>query len=134
MNHTTQVVIGVCAGILVGAGGTWLITPKPAELTRADLLAAIEADPELQLAATVEIPTDEEARAAFQKAHANSGLVWDRDEVSDIQVSLGQCDSNPAGPGVACVTTVKFTAEAAPQDRTVGFARNAAGEWTATLY
>ncbi|PDT50403.1 hypothetical protein CO661_01830 [Sinorhizobium fredii] len=72
-------------------------------------------------------------RTAYRKAHAASPLVWDRNNLPEISLSLGQCDKVGAGPGVACMTSVKMGPDAQPIDPIVGFAKSASGEWIATI-
>ncbi|RWN28906.1 MAG: hypothetical protein EOR96_32130 [Mesorhizobium sp.] len=81
----------------------------------------------------IEAPTEDEALAAFRKAQEASPLVWDRNNMPEISLALGQCDKNSSGPGVSCMTSIKMSPQAQPLDRLVGFAKDASGEWIATI-
>ncbi|WP_114217142.1 hypothetical protein [Ochrobactrum sp. 3-3] len=141
MNQNLILAIAASAGLITGAGGTWLAvsnTPTDARaITKAELTAAISADPSLcpiPETPVVEAPTEAEALAAFRKAKANSPLVWDRDNMPEVSLALGQCDKNATGPGVSCMTTIKLAPQAEPQNKIIGFAKTASGEWVATLF
>lgn len=140
MNQNALLAIAASVGLVAGAGGTWLATPTSSvearAITRTELRAAISADPALcpvPEAPVVEAPTEDEALAAFRKAQAASPLVWDRNNMPEISLSLGQCDKSSNGPGVSCMATIKLSPQAQPLDRVVGFAKSASGEWVATL-
>ncbi|NRQ18875.1 hypothetical protein [Ensifer sesbaniae] len=135
MNQNILLAITASVGLVAGAGGTYLATsePKVEALSKVELVAAISADPSLCPIPTVEAPTEAEATAAYRKAHAASPLVWDRNDLPEISVALGQCDKAGSGPGVACMTSVKMSPEAQPIDRIVSFAKSASGEWIATI-
>ncbi|WP_104668211.1 hypothetical protein [Ensifer adhaerens] len=137
MNQNILVAIAATVGLVTGAGGTYLATLEPKvetqAISKAELVAAISADPSLCPIPKVEAPTEAEATAAYRKAHAASPLVWDRNDRPDISVALGQCDKTGSGPGVACMTSIKMSPEARPIDRIVGFSRSASGEWIATI-
>ncbi|MEX2745984.1 hypothetical protein AB3480_32975 [Rhizobium mongolense] len=140
MNQNALLAIAGSVGLVAGAGGTWLATPtSPVEaraITKTELTAAISADPSLcpvPQVPVVEVPTEDEAIAAFRKAQAASPLVWDRNNMPEISLSLGQCDKSSNGPGVSCLATIKLSPQAQPLDRVVGFAKSASGEWVATL-
>jgi hypothetical protein len=140
MNQRALLAIAVSVGLVAGAGGTWLAVPKSSvetrEITKAELTAAISADPSLcpvPQAPIVKAPTEDEALAAFRKAQEASPLVWDRNNMPEISLTLGQCDKNSRGPGVSCMTSIKMSPQAQPLDRVVGFAKDASGEWIATI-
>lgn len=137
MNRNIPLAIAASVGLVAGAGGTYLATSEPnveaQAISKAELVAAISADPSLCPRPTVEAPTAAEATAAYRKAHASSPLVWDRNDLPDISVALGQCDKAGSGPGVACMTSVKMSPVAQPIDRIVEFSKSASGEWIATI-
>ncbi|PAQ03802.1 hypothetical protein LRP31_34840 (plasmid) [Mesorhizobium mediterraneum] len=138
MNQNALLTIAATVGLLAGTGGTWLAMPgvEAQALSKAELTAAISADPSLcpvPQAPIVEAPTEDEALAAFRKAQEASPLVWDRNNVPEISLALGQCDKNSSGPGVSCMTSIKMSPQAQPLDRVVGFAKGASGEWIATI-
>ncbi|RWB51852.1 hypothetical protein EN836_23760 [Mesorhizobium sp. M1C.F.Ca.ET.193.01.1.1] len=138
MNNAVLLAITAGAALVVGAGGTWLVISHPTvearTVPKAELTAAIAADPSLCPLPVVEKPSEGEALAAYQNAQSSSPLVWDRNDTPKISLALGQCDKNNNGPGVACMTTVKISPEAQPLNRVVGFARAANGEWVATIF
>jgi hypothetical protein len=137
MNQNVLLTIAASVGLVAGAGGTWFATStssKEVEVVSKEVIAAfIKADPSLCPIPTVETPTQAEALSAYRKAYAASPLVWDRDNLPEISLALGQCDKASSGPGVACMTSVKMGPQAQPLDRMVGFAKSASGEWIATL-
>ncbi|QQF06276.1 hypothetical protein [Sinorhizobium meliloti] len=137
MHQNAIIAIAATVGIAAGAGGTHIATSEPKveaqAVSKAELVAAISADPALCSVPTVEAPTEAEALVAYRKAHAASPLVWDRNNLLEISLALGQCDKTSAGPGVACMTSVKTGPGAQPIDRIVGFAKSASGEWIATI-
>ncbi|TIX72901.1 MAG: hypothetical protein E5V30_04055 [Mesorhizobium sp.] len=138
MNKAAPLAITAGVGLAVGAGGTWLAIPHPTvearAITKAEFTAAITADPSLCPLPVVEKPSAGEALAAYQNAQSSSPLVWDRNDMPQISLALGQCDKNDNGPGVSCMTTVKMSPEAQPLNRVVGFAKAANGEWVATIF
>jgi len=131
MNQNILLAAAASVGLVAGAGGTYLATTEPK--VEAQAIAAISADPSLCPIPTVEAPSEAEATAAYRKAHAASPLVWDRNNMPEISMALGQCDKSGSGPGVACMTSVKMSPEAQPIERIVGFAKSASGEWIATI-
>ncbi|MFA1626930.1 hypothetical protein ACDY96_30630 [Rhizobium mongolense] len=137
MNQNILLAVVASVGLVAGAGGTYLATSEPKveaqAISKTELVAAISADPSLCPIPTVEAPSEAEATAAYRKAHAASPLVWDRNNMPEISVALGQCDKAGSGPGVACMTSVKMSPEAQPIERIVGFAKSASGEWIATI-
>lgn len=138
MNNAVLLAIAAGVALVVGAGGTWLVISHPTvearTVPKAELTAAIAADPSLCPLPVVEKPSEDEALAAYQNAQSSSPLVWDRNDMPKISLALGQCDKNDNGPGVSCMTTVKMSAEAQPLNRVVGFAKAANGEWVATIF
>lgn len=132
-------IIGV-GGLAVGGTGGYIISSGSTNstevptVTKEQVVAAIETDPSVCEAVGLDIPTDEEAQAAFNQANRSSPLAYNRENDPEISVKLGQCDKNSMGPGVACMATVKYTPQAEPQTRTIGFAKSAEGEWVATPY
>ncbi|MES0000943.1 hypothetical protein NKJ90_19410 [Mesorhizobium sp. M0051] len=138
MNNVALLAITAGVGLAVGAGGTWLAIPHPTvearAITKAELTAAITADPSLCPLPVVEKPSEGEALAAYQNARSSSPLVWDRNDLPKISLALGQCDKNNNGPGVSCMTTVKMSPKAQPLNRVVGFAKAANGGWVATIF
>lgn len=118
MQQIATIAITAVIGIAVGSAGTLVFqqTTAPNE-THAELI----------------VPTQPEAQAAFNQAHKSSPLaVRERPDITSLQ--LGQCGPDNVGPGVSCMTSVRYTPEAEPQNRLVGFAKNGSGEWVATLY
>lgn len=138
MNNAVLLAITAGVGLAAGAGGTWLTIPRPTvearTIAKAELTAAIAADPSLCPLPVVEKPSEGEALAAYQNARSNSPLVWDRNDLPKISLALGQCDKNNNGPGVSCMTTVKMSPKAQPLNRVVGFAKAANGGWVATIF
>ncbi|AJD43933.1 hypothetical protein RGR602_PB00402 (plasmid) [Rhizobium gallicum bv. gallicum R602sp] len=116
MHQNVIIAIAATLGIAAGAGGTYLATSEPKfeaqAISKAKLVAAISADPSLCPIPTVEAPSEAEAQAAYRKAHAASPLGWDRNNLPKISLALGQCDKAGAGPGVACMTSVKMAPDA----------------------
>ncbi|RWA84925.1 hypothetical protein [Mesorhizobium sp.] len=137
MNNTVLPAIAAGVALVVGAGGTWLVISHPTvearTIPKAELTAAIAADPSLCPLPVVEKPSEDEALAAYQNAQSTSPLVWDRNDMPQISLALGQCDKNNNGPGVSCMTSIKMSPQAQPLDRVVGFAKGASGEWIATI-
>lgn len=82
MHQNAIIAIAATLGIMAGAGGTYIATSEPKveaqAISKAELVAAISADPSLCPIPTVEAPTEAEALAAYRKAHAASPLVWHR--------------------------------------------------------
>lgn len=136
MNQNVLLTIAASVGLMAGAGGTWFATStssKEVEVVSKEVIAAfIKADPSLCPIPTVEAPTQAEALSAYRKAYTASPLIWDRDNLPEISLALGQCKAS-SGPGVACMTSVKIGPQAQPLDQIIGFAKSASGEWIATL-
>ncbi|USJ28632.1 hypothetical protein [Ensifer adhaerens] len=137
MNQNMLLVIAASVGLAAGAGGTYLATSGPdvysQAIAKAELVSAISADPSLCAVPMVEMPTGEEALAAFRKAHAASPLVCHRNNMPEISLKLGQCDKSDADPSVVCMTSVKMSPQAEPLDRVVGFSKSVTGGWVATI-
>jgi hypothetical protein len=137
MNQNVLLLIAASVGLAAGTGGTYLATSGPdveaQAVSKAELVAAISADPSLCPVPMVEMPSEDQALAAFRKAYAASPLVWDRNSMQEISLKLGQCDKSNAGPGVACIASVKMSPQAQPLDCVVGFSKSATGEWIATI-
>ncbi|WP_291153755.1 hypothetical protein [Ensifer sp. SSB1] len=74
MNQNMLLVIAASVGLAAGAGGTYLATSGPdvysQAIAKAELVAAISADPSLCAVPMVEMPSEEQALAAFRKVHA----------------------------------------------------------------
>lgn len=98
--------VGLAGGIAItvavinvgGSGNEAVETPSPPAIRRAQVEAAIAADPSCCLAADPEIPTAEEAQAAFQRAKGET--------FPNVTISLGQCDKDAIGPGVASISRI----------------------------
>jgi hypothetical protein len=136
MHQNAIIAIAATLGIAASAGGTYIATSEPKveaqTISKAELVAAFSADPSLCPIPTVEAPTEAEALAAYRK-HTASPLVWDRNNLPDVSLALGQCGKAGAEPGIACMTSVKMGFEARPIDRIGGFTKSAAGDWIATI-
>ena len=79
------------------------------------------------------VPSQAEAENAYNVAHKSSPMaVRERQDIASLEI--GQCGPDNIGPGVSCMTSVRYTVDAEPQNRLVGFAKNGAGDWVATLY
>ncbi|MET4689550.1 hypothetical protein [Sinorhizobium fredii] len=137
MNQKILLAIAASVGLAAGAGGTYLATSGPdvdaQAISKAELVAAISADPSLCPVPMVEMPSEEQALAAFRKAHVASPLLWDRNNMPEISFKLGQCDKSDGGPGVVCMTSIKMSPQAQPLDRVVGFSKSTTGEWVAMI-
>lgn len=92
---------------------------------RAQVEAAIAADPSYCLAVNLEVPTAEEAQAAFHRAKGET--------FPNVTITLGQCDQATIGPGVACMSRILWGPDGEPAERLVGFSKSPDG-WVATLY
>lgn len=57
------------------------------------------AAPSTAAAHTVEAPTQAEALSAYRKAYAASPLAWDRENLPEITLALGQCDKGEVWSG-----------------------------------
>lgn len=94
MNSNILIVAAAGIGILAGAGGTYLIMPEPVVRapTDAEIAALIAANPSLipePPAPVLEIPTEEEALAAYRKAYARNPLRTGLGE-ADVTLALGE--------------------------------------------
>ncbi|MER8563256.1 hypothetical protein [Mesorhizobium sp. M1204] len=102
MNNAVLLAITAGVGRSARAAGTWLAIPHPTvearTIAKAELTAAIAADPSLCPLPVVEKPSEGEALAAYQNARSSSPLVWDRNDLPKISLTLGQCDKNNNGP------------------------------------
>lgn len=94
-------------------------------LSRPELKAAIATDPSLCGPTDLEAPTAEEAQAAFRKAKGET--------FPNVTITIGQCDRDTMGPGVACMSRIVWGPSGEPAERLVRFARSPDG-WVATLY
>ncbi|WP_353646793.1 hypothetical protein [Mesorhizobium sp. WSM2239] len=131
-----SIVVGV-VGALVGALATAAVIATTgdkrvissdaanAETRLAEIKAAIATDPSLCQASGIEIPSAEEAQAAFRKAKGET--------FPDVQLTLGQCDEDTIGPGAVCMSRVLWGPTADPAERLVGFSKSPDG-WVAILY
>jgi hypothetical protein len=140
MNSSVLVIAAAGVGIFAGAGGTYLLAPEPQAIVRAptvaEIAAVIRANPDLlpePPAPILEVPTEEEAVAAYRKAYARNPLRTGQGEDA-ASLALGDCDRNSTGPGVSCVAAIKRNPSAKPLERVIGFAKSASGEWVATNY
>ena len=145
MNQNALLALAASAGIAVGAGGTWFAvsnsTSNAKALAKADIVAAINADPTLcpvpdepASSAKLDVPTQAEALIAVRKLEEKNPLLWDRSELEKLSVSLANCWPVDGANGmVECVTNVKKNPSAQAIARTVGFAKDQpSGEWIAT--
>ena len=98
---------------------------SPSAITRAQIEAAIDADPTYCAAGDLQVPTAEEAQAAFHRAKG--------DVFPNVTITIGQCDKDPIGAGVSCMSRILWGPEGEPAARLVGFSRSPDG-WVATLY
>lgn len=141
MNQNILLVIATGVGIAAGSGATYVLMPQPDPQVRAptheEIVAAVEADPSLLprefVAPALETPSEEEALAAYRRAYSSNPMRA-RGSEDRISIRLGECDQNPAGPGVSCLTSIKFTPSAQPLDRVIGYSKSALGDWVATGY
>lgn len=124
-------------GSIAGAGLILAFTSGPeqdrpadveaatARISNDDIAAAVAADPSLCASAEREIPTASEAQAAFLEA---KGFTF-----PEVAITIGQCDRDTMGAGVACMSRIVWGPGGKPAERLVGFARSPDG-WVATLY
>lgn len=106
MSPSIMAAAAAVAGIVVGAAGAIAFGSSPAPLppTQNQLIAAIAASPALcpkPEVPALEIPTAEEATAAFRRAN-------DTDEAT---IRLGDCSESTLGPGVQCAVKYKLRAK-----------------------
>lgn len=132
MNQATLIALTACAGIAAGAGGSYLFVNQSSPPTREDVLAAIDADPALCPVPTVQAPSQVEATLAVRDMRIQSSPFVGPDSDPEMSVALGDCNENSSGPGVTCVTTVRYNPQANPSQWIVSFARDADGNWVAT--
>lgn len=141
MNQNILLVIATGVGIAAGSGATYILMPQPnpqvRALTQEEIVAAIAANPSLlppaPVAPALETPSNEEALAAYSRAYSSNPMRA-RGSEDRISIRLGECDQNPAGPGVSCLTSIKHTPSAQPLDRVIGYSKSASGDWVATGY
>lgn len=140
MNQSLLITLATGTGLLVGIGGTWLVTANSEAIgsaeasSKAELMAAIKADPSLcpappatlaaPSAAGLEVPSLDEAIAAFRRA---------KPSYPHAIISLGQCEKNQMGPGVSCAVDIQWSDDADRQAGVVGFSRTSSG-WQAAHY
>lgn len=117
------VIVSVIIGLAVGSGGTYVAMRNP--VTAAVSVAKTE-PPSLQL------PSLAEATAAVNEANRHNPLNYGTPK--PVTIELGQCGASASGAGVACLTTIHKPEASAPLYKQVGFAKNAQGQWIATLY
>jgi hypothetical protein len=130
MGHLISGALGLAMGAAITV---WSTKPQPSEpmttsasaVSRSEIEAAIATDPSLCGPAESEPPTAEEAQAAFLKA---KGTTFPK-----VTITIGQCDRDTMGPGVACMSRIVWGPGGEPAERLVGFARSPDG-WVATLY
>jgi hypothetical protein len=141
MNQNIILVLATGAGIIAGAGGTYVFMPEPEPQVRAptqdEIVAAIAADPSLlpppPPPPALVVPSEAEALAAYRKAYSSNPMRT-RGAENQLTINLGDCDKSSTGPGVSCVTAIKFTPAAQPINRVIGYSQSASGEWVATNY
>ncbi|MCP1201090.1 hypothetical protein [Notoacmeibacter sp. MSK16QG-6] len=139
MPNALPLVAAAAIGIAAGSLTTYVVMVQPsADLTSTqdtDLHAVVEADPSLCQAASLIIPTAEEAQIAVNEALRKSPLAYNADAKPDATIALGQCGEDANGPGVTCMTSIRYTPQQTePKNRLVGFAKNGEGNWAAILY
>ena len=130
--------LGLAMGAAITVWTTNGAKPTPSEpmktsapaVSRSDIEAAIATDPSLcgpagSESSTAEAPTATEAQAAFLKAKGST--------FPKVTITIGQCDRDTMGPGVACMSRIVWGPGGEPAERLVGFARSPDG-WVATLY
>ncbi|MFK0642898.1 hypothetical protein NO134_21920 [Ochrobactrum sp. BD22] len=144
MNQNALLALAASAGIAVGAGGTWFAvsnsTSNAKALAKADIVAAINADPTLcpvpdepVSSAKLDVPTQAEALIAVRKLEEKNPLLWDRNELAGLEVTMHTCwPTDETRTMVECITTVRKNPSAKYIGRTIGFAKDqSSGEWIA---
>lgn len=144
MNQNALLAIVASAGIVVGAGGTWLIssnsTSESSAIAKADIQAAIKSDPSLcpvpqvdDKESSIEFPSQADALAAVRKLEEKNPMIWDRNELKNLSVSLSSCKSSGGNnDAVECITNVKKSPSAQPIARMVEYVRDqTTGDWIA---
>ena len=139
-------IIALVIGLVGGSGATWAVTSlstansnaSSQAISKADVVAAIKADPALcppaepsappapttPGKASLDIPTADEAQAAFL---AEKGSTF-----PNVKISIGQCDKDTEGPGVACAADIDW-GDGSKANGVVGFAKSPSG-WKSTHY
>lgn len=133
VTHLASGAVGLVGGIAItvavinvgGPGNEPVEVPSPPAITRAQVEAAIAADPSYCIAGGLEVPSPEEAQAAFHKAKGET--------FPNVSITLGQCDKDMIGPGVACMSRILWGPDGEPAERLIGFSKSPDG-WVATLY
>lgn len=101
MHQNAIVAIAATLGIAAGAGATYIATSEPKveaqAISKAELVAAISADPSLCPIPTVEAPTEAEALAAWQSACSVSSRSGSEEPAGNLSgtrpVRQGRCRS-----------------------------------------
>lgn len=118
MKQVITIALTAVIGLSVGSAGT---------------IAVQRAIGPTETVAELVVPTQAEAQDAYNVAHKSSPMaVRERQDIASLDI--GQCGPDNLGPGVSCMTSVRYTVDAEPQNRLVGFAKNGGGDWVATLY
>jgi len=138
MNQNILLVIATGVGIAAGSGATYVLMPQPEPQVRAptqdEILAIVQQNPSLvPPPPRPSAPTEAEALAAYRTAYAKNPMV-DRGAENQVTIELGECDKSSTGPGVSCLTSIKYTPAAKPLQRVIGYAKSASGDWVATGY
>ncbi|MEY9785404.1 hypothetical protein [Sinorhizobium fredii] len=135
--------IALIVAFLGGSATTWAVTSSSSAeaVSKAEIVAAIKADPALcpavatapsapppapsaPAAASLEIPSAEEAQAAF--------VVEKGSSFPNVKISIGQCDKDTEGPGVACAADIDW-GDGSTANGVIGFAKTPTG-WKSTHY
>ncbi|GGB09295.1 hypothetical protein GCM10011491_41590 [Brucella endophytica] len=135
-------IIALAIGLVGGSGATWVFTSPPVALPQnaedakvAHKIAALRSDPTLTLCSpsmgkqepntpVLQIPSADEAQAAF---HVEKGATF-----PNVRISLGQCDKDTEGPGVACAVDIDW-GDGTKGSGVVGFSKSPSG-WKSTHY
>nr|WP_281722388.1 hypothetical protein [Nitrosomonas nitrosa] len=132
MGHLVSGGAGLGCGILltavfvgINSDGDRITDDKHGQIARAAVEAAISADPSYCWSNDLDIPSAEEAQAAFRRGK--------EDTFPRVTITLGQCDKDGIGPGIVCMTRIVWGPNGEPNQRLVGFVKSADG-WVATLY
>jgi hypothetical protein len=121
-------------GSMVGAiGATCLVIGFGAGYATRPLLAPETASTSTvaAVAVTGAQPTEEEATAAVRRHRRFTGT-----SLENATLKLGDCSPGGIGPGVTCMTQIVMDptkANAAPQNRPIGFAR-VDGQWEVAVW
>lgn len=140
MNGNILVIAAASIGLIAGSGLTYVLMPQPEPVVRApteaEIAALVAANPSLLPEPQVrelEVPTHEEALAAYREAYRRNPLRTGRGEL-DVTLVLGDCDKNPAAPGITCIASIRTKPNSAAFDRVIAFAKGPSGEWIALNY